>query len=192
MVCIGRFHPPAIETDIHSTNLIGFTTNSVIFLLLIVSRSKLIPDFALTIHFIHLVLVSLYTRSLPTNLLWWGLQLSSAAVMTFGAMWACQRRELQPIAFGLGGTSTRADHGNGSYRTQTGADDDDVTLPLRTEHGDLESGLGDGVITAQEPLTPGLGRGRRGRNRDSSGDYEMTVLNGKEDGILTTATDGAE
>lgn len=85
------------------------TTNylpSVIFLLLFVSRSKLVPDFALTIHFIHLVATILYTHSLPTNLLWWGLQCASASLMTFGGMWACQHRELKPIAFGgLGGSS---------------------------------------------------------------------------------------
>lgn len=78
----------------------------MIFLLLFVSRSKLVPDFALTIHFLHLVATILYTHSLPSNLLWWGLQFSSAAVMTFGGMWACQHRELKPIAFGgLGGSS---------------------------------------------------------------------------------------
>ncbi|KAJ5132645.1 hypothetical protein N7448_006803 [Penicillium atrosanguineum] len=79
---------------------------SVIFLLLFVSRSKLVPDFALTIHFIHLVATILYTHSLPSNLLWWGLQCASASLMTFGGMWACQHRELKPIAFGgLGGSS---------------------------------------------------------------------------------------
>ncbi|KAJ5211856.1 uncharacterized protein N7498_003502 [Penicillium cinerascens] len=79
---------------------------SVIFLLLFVSRSKLVPDFALTIHLLHLVATILYTHSLPMNLLWWGLQCASAAMMTFGGMWACQHRELKPIAFGgLGGSS---------------------------------------------------------------------------------------
>ncbi|KAJ5095571.1 hypothetical protein NUU61_004927 [Penicillium alfredii] len=82
---------------------------SVIFLLLFVSRSKLVPDFALTIHFLHLIATVLYTHSLPTNLLWWGLQFASAALMTFLGMWACQWRELKPIAFGgLGGGSSQA------------------------------------------------------------------------------------
>ncbi|KAJ5735212.1 uncharacterized protein N7483_000337 [Penicillium malachiteum] len=73
---------------------------SVIFLLLFVSRSKLVPDFALTIHFLHLIATILYTHSLPANLLWWALQLASAAMMTFTGMWACQHRELKPITFG--------------------------------------------------------------------------------------------
>ncbi|KAL4810377.1 integral membrane protein S linking to the trans Golgi network-domain-containing protein [Aspergillus unguis] len=72
----------------------------VLLLLLLVSRSKLIPDFALTIHFIHLVTTTIYTHSLPTNLLWWALQCASAALMVFLGMWACQYRELQPISFG--------------------------------------------------------------------------------------------
>ena len=81
---------------------------SVIFLLLFVSRSKLVPDFALTIHFIHLIATIFYTHSIPSNLLWWGLQFASAALMTFLGMWACQRRELEPIKFGGHGGSSQA------------------------------------------------------------------------------------
>ncbi|KAL6236861.1 hypothetical protein BDW75DRAFT_205506 [Aspergillus navahoensis] len=78
----------------------------VIFLLLLVSRSKLIPDFALTIHFIHLITTTFYTHSLPSNLLWWALQCASAAFMVSLGMWACRWRELQPISFGDIGTGT--------------------------------------------------------------------------------------
>ncbi|KAL4779005.1 integral membrane protein S linking to the trans Golgi network-domain-containing protein [Aspergillus varians] len=81
---------------------------SVIVLLLLVTRSKLIPDFALTIHFIHLITTSLYTRSIPSNLLWWALQCASATFMIFLGMWACRWRELQPISFGGFGTSSTA------------------------------------------------------------------------------------
>ncbi|KAJ5888520.1 hypothetical protein N7495_008561 [Penicillium taxi] len=81
---------------------------SVIFLLLFVSRSKLVPDFALTIHFLHLIITILYTHSLPANLLWWSLQFTSAGMMTFGGMWACQHRELKPISFGGWGNNTAA------------------------------------------------------------------------------------
>lgn len=97
---------PVILGYEHETDSGTFEINSVIFLLLFVSRSKLVPDFALTIHFLHLVATILYTHSLPANLLWWALQCASAAMMTFLGMWACQRRELKPIAFGgLGGSS---------------------------------------------------------------------------------------
>ncbi|OJJ60996.1 hypothetical protein ASPSYDRAFT_42834 [Aspergillus sydowii CBS 593.65] len=81
----------------------------VIFLLLLVSRSKLIPDFALTIHFLHLITTSLYTRAVPSNLLWWGLQCASAAFMVFLGIWACRWRELQPISFGGIGTGQSSD-----------------------------------------------------------------------------------
>ncbi|TKX24467.1 hypothetical protein C1H76_3074 [Elsinoe australis] len=72
----------------------------VIFFLLLIARSKLIPDFALTIHFLHLIVVSLYTKRIPTQIFWWGLQAACSALMIFLGMWACQWRELKPIAFG--------------------------------------------------------------------------------------------
>lgn len=75
---------------------------SVILLLLLIARSKLVPDFAITIHFNHLVITSLYARSLPTNWLWWALQAASAALMIFGGVWSCRWRELRPISFGTG------------------------------------------------------------------------------------------
>lgn len=91
-------------TDVTDRDIVALS--SVIFLLLFVSRSKLVPDFALTLHFLHLIATVLYSHSVPANLLWWGLQFASAAMMTFLGMWACQHRELQPIAFGgLGGSS---------------------------------------------------------------------------------------
>ncbi|CAI7597376.1 unnamed protein product [Penicillium discolor] len=99
---------------------------SVIFLLVFVSRSKLVPDFALTIHFLHLIATTLYTHSLPSNLLWWGLQFSSAAMMTFLGMWACQRRELEPIKFGghrdstQAGSSSQASAGDGQQESSFG------------------------------------------------------------------------
>ncbi|OGM45828.1 protein sys1 [Aspergillus bombycis] len=87
----------------------------IIFLLLLVVRSKLIPDFALTIHFLHLLATSLYTHAIPSNLLWWGLQFASASLMTFGGIWACQWRELRPISFGgIAGSSTGQSSGSSS------------------------------------------------------------------------------
>jgi protein SYS1 len=72
----------------------------VIPILLFISRSKLVPDFALTIHFLHLLITSLYTGSLPTNLLWWALEGASAALMIVTGVWVCRYREMQPISFG--------------------------------------------------------------------------------------------
>ena len=76
---------------------------SVIFLLLLIARSKLVPDFAFTIHFLHLVATSVYTRSVPRYVFWWGLQFASASLMTSLGIWSCQWRELQPINFGGSG-----------------------------------------------------------------------------------------
>jgi len=69
-------------------------------MLLLIARSKLVLDFALTVHFIHLVVTSLYTHSIPTHLFWWALQICSASIMTSLGVWACQWRELRPISFG--------------------------------------------------------------------------------------------
>ncbi|KAI4122393.1 MAG: hypothetical protein LQ338_005840 [Usnochroma carphineum] len=85
----------------------------VIFLLLFIARSKLVLDFALTVHFLHLVVTSLYTGRVPTNWLWWGLQGVSAGVMIAGGVWACRWRELRPIEFGGGGAGKTGRRGNG-------------------------------------------------------------------------------
>ena len=79
---------------------IGLMFCSAIFILLLVARSKLVLDFALTVHFIHLIVTSLYTHAIPANLFWWALQLCSATIMTCLGVWACQWRELRPINFG--------------------------------------------------------------------------------------------
>ncbi|OJJ39097.1 hypothetical protein ASPWEDRAFT_36820 [Aspergillus wentii DTO 134E9] len=122
----------------------------VIFLLLLVSRSKLIPDFALTIHFLHLIATSLYTHSIPGNLLWWGLQFASAAFMTFFGMWACQWRELRPISFGGHAQPTGA---SSSQPQAEGTDD------------------------GQE-VSVSRGRGRGRDVRAASDEYEMVHMKG--------------
>jgi len=100
--------------------------DSVIFLLLLIARSKLVLDFALTIHFINLLVTSFYTKALPTRIFWWGLQVASAGLMTFLGMWACRWRELKPIAFGGKGkaravTSTDGQGGEDGVGFDTGA-----------------------------------------------------------------------
>lgn len=73
---------------------------SALFLLVLVGRSKLVLDFALTLHLVHLVVTSLYSRAVPAHLFWWALQSASATIMTALGVWACQWRELRPINFG--------------------------------------------------------------------------------------------
>ncbi|KIM98139.1 hypothetical protein OIDMADRAFT_128887 [Oidiodendron maius Zn] len=121
----------------------------VIAILFFISRSKLVPDFALTLHFIHLVVTSLYSHSIPRNWLWWILQIASAAMMTFLGVWSCQWRELRPISFG------------GSNNAQPGSSRE---MAGPSEGGDEEQGFGQG-------------RGR-GRGRDGAGEYEMVTMKG--------------
>jgi hypothetical protein len=92
---------------------------SVIFILLLIARSKLVLDFALTVHFIHLLVTSFYSHAIPANLFWWALQICSATIMTSLGVWACQWRELRPINFGSKSATTQqpaADDGVGESR----------------------------------------------------------------------------
>ena len=83
-------------------------TYRIILLLILVARSKLVLDFVLTLHFIHLVITSAYTRLIPANALWWLLQAGSISFMLAGGMWFCRWRELQPMAFGKAGEAKGA------------------------------------------------------------------------------------
>lgn len=66
----------------------------------LVARSKLVPDFAITIHGLHLLFVTLATRSVPRHGMWWLTMFASAAMSTGLGVWGCRYRELQPIFFG--------------------------------------------------------------------------------------------
>jgi len=80
----------------------------IIVQLLVISRSKLVLDFSLTISFLHLLIVSLYEHEIPRSVLWWVLQVVQAVIMVVGGTWACRWRELRPMSFGFGG---RAEEG---------------------------------------------------------------------------------
>ena len=131
---------------------------SVIGILLLVSRSKLVPDFALTLHFLHLLVTSFYTRSLPTNVLWWSLQACSSGIMISLGMWACQWRELRPMSFGGNVAKAKA------------------TPALPHELGDEE-----GAIEQEEGIfNRMLSRVRRATSAER--DYEMVGLENMEAG----------
>ncbi|KAI4591807.1 hypothetical protein KJ359_012188 [Pestalotiopsis sp. 9143b] len=127
----------------------------VIGLVALIARSKLIPDFALTLHFIHLVVVYFYTGLLPRFAMWWiTMGVSSAATVALG-VYGCQWRELRPISFG--GTARSNNNNN-------------------NEQSAAENGLADGGSAAGDEEM-GFGRGRgRGRGRDGAGEYEMVGL----------------
>ncbi|KAH6677101.1 integral membrane protein S linking to the trans Golgi network-domain-containing protein [Halenospora varia] len=129
----------------------------VISILFFISRSKLVPDFALTLHFIHLIITSLYSHAIPRNWLWWALQVASAGMMTSLGVWSCQWRELRPINFGGGSTSSPNANNAGDS----------------AQNGEASAGGGD--------EEQGYGRGRgRGRGRDGAGEYEMVGMKGEE------------
>lgn len=94
------------SVTLHPEVVLLILSYSVIPLLLLIARSKLVPDFALTIHFIHLIVTSLYTHHVPDTVAWWALQICSVALMCGLGIWACQWRELRPMVFG-GGSSTK-------------------------------------------------------------------------------------
>jgi ABC-type nickel/cobalt efflux system permease component RcnA len=125
---------------------------SVIPILLLIARSKLVPDFALTIHGINLIITSLYTRSIPNTISWWVLQICSATLMIALGIWACQWRELKPMAFG----------GRSKQTTGTSAGNGHIPGPH-----DAEAGFE-------------MGTSSTGAGRDGAGTYEMVGMAPKE------------
>src|SRR3569833_722711 len=113
-------------------------------MVMIVTRSKLVPDFALSLNLILLVLVFFFSGSLPRHMLWWLTMAASSALATGLGMWGCRYRELHPISFGGGGGSG----GQGAGENSSGAG-------LAGQDGDEELGF-----------TRGRGRGR---GRDGGG-----------------------
>lgn len=114
-------------------------------IVLLVGRSKLVLDFALSLHAVHAVVATVYTGEVPGNLAWW-VSVGGSSVVAVGAgTWGCRYRELRPIAFGGVGGGTA---GGGAGTVEEG-------------EGDEEGGFA-------------FARGRgRGRGRDGEGGYEM-------------------
>lgn len=122
--------------------------------IILIGRSKLVPDFALTMHGLHLVITSLYTGRIPRNAMWWGAMAVSSSTCVALAIWGSRYRELRPISFGGNGASAGGGGGEGGAgAAQNGS-----------AGGDEESGIG-------------FSRGRgRGRGRDGEGGYEMVGM----------------
>ncbi|KAI1768508.1 integral membrane protein S linking to the trans Golgi network-domain-containing protein [Hypoxylon sp. FL1150] len=134
----------------------------IIAMVTLIGRSKLVLDFALTLHLVHLVVVTLYTGFLPRNVAWWLTMVVSSIITVSGGSYGCQWRELRPISFG--GKSTG---GNKSTQHNAGAEAD------AAQNGGPASG------DQQGDEEMGLSRGRgRGRGRDGAGEYEMVGLKG--------------
>ncbi|CAK7213927.1 hypothetical protein SCUCBS95973_001964 [Sporothrix curviconia] len=120
-------------------------------IVIFVGRSKLVLDFAATLHVVHLTVVFFVTHSLPANLAWWATMGVSTGVAVLVGTWGCRHRELQPISFG----GARGTNNTGSS----------VAAP---------GGSAAGVDGDEEQ---GFSRGRgRGRGRDGAGEYEMVPV----------------
>lgn len=133
-------------------------------MVMIVIRSKLVLDFGLTTHFIHLVVVCLYTGQVPRNIFWWIAMAVSSAVGVSLGVWGCQYRELRPVFFGGGGAGAGNNNSSNNNNNANGS----------------AAGGGEGSSQAADgDEEQGFSRGRgRGRGRDGAGEYEMVKMNG--------------
>ncbi|GMM33827.1 Sys1 protein [Saccharomycopsis crataegensis] len=71
----------------------------VLFMTIIVGRSKLAWDFALTVHMINLFVVWLYSKEFPSSFWWWVLQITSSGILVFLGTYTTRWRELRQTFF---------------------------------------------------------------------------------------------
>lgn len=71
----------------------------VLFVTILVGRSKLAWDFAVTVHVVNLGVVLLYTGKFPTSLLWWCLQILSAVILVTLSTYSTRWKELRTTFF---------------------------------------------------------------------------------------------
>lgn len=71
----------------------------VAFVTIIVGRSKLAWDFAVTVHILNLIVVWMYTGKFPTSVLWWCLQVLSSACLVTLSTYSTRWRELKDTFF---------------------------------------------------------------------------------------------
>lgn len=84
----------------------------VIAMTLLLARSRLVLDFALTLHFLHVLVTAVYRGQVPRQWDWWALQVVSAVATVVGGGWGCRWRELRPISIGgAGGTGQQQRNG---------------------------------------------------------------------------------
>lgn len=72
----------------------------VLFVTIIVGRSKLAWDFAITIHIINLIVVWVFTKKFPTSILWWCLQVLSGLILLTLSTYLTRWKELRTTFFG--------------------------------------------------------------------------------------------
>ena len=126
----------------------------------LIGRSKLVPDFALTIHILHLLATSVYSGAAPRNAMWWFTMLASSGLCVALGMWGCRYRELQPVFFG-GGRILGSNARPTAAAAGTSHDDEDDEYERR-------EGVGGGSGDEEMGLTNGRGR-VRGREESERG-----------------------
>ena len=67
----------------------------VLFVTVIVGRSKLAWDFAVTVYIINLIVVWTYTGKFPSSILWWCLQVLSAVLLVTLSTYSTRWNELR-------------------------------------------------------------------------------------------------
>ena len=80
------------------TNIVCWLINSVVtsfIISIIVGRSKLAWDFALTVHIINIILSVIYNKSFPTHISWWLIQFVSSLIIIFLGTYMSRLRELK-------------------------------------------------------------------------------------------------
>ncbi|SPJ70917.1 related to multi copy suppressor SYS1 [Fusarium torulosum] len=113
-----------------------------------IARSKLVPDFAITVHFLHLVIASLYSGHIPRHGAWWFTMLASSAVSVGLGTWGCQYRELQPVFFG-GRPILPATGPEGATTQQPPAGDEEMGIAVRGRGAD---GGGEYEMAPMQPV----------------------------------------
>ncbi|KAG5976153.1 hypothetical protein E4U55_007472 [Claviceps digitariae] len=146
-------------------------------IVILVARSKLVPDFALTIQALHLVFTTLYTHALPVHSMWWMTMAGSAAMSVALGMWGCRQRELQPVFFGGGRILGSGSRTSGATNHQ-GASEEGQTENFVEGRVDGDgAGGGDSAGGDDDRDDAGFSRGRgRGRGRDGNGEYELAEM----------------
>lgn len=71
----------------------------VLFVTIVVGRSKMVWDFALTIHIINLIVVWVYSGKFPTSVLWWCLQILSSIILLSLSTYLTRWKELRTTFF---------------------------------------------------------------------------------------------
>ncbi|EFO25779.1 hypothetical protein LOAG_02701 [Loa loa] len=103
MLSVGGHYPSLEQVFTTEATLRGAVTQllSVAICSLIMSkvigRSKQCLDFTCTLHFWHLIVVTLYYKSIPTHVSWWLLQILSIVLCTVLGEYFCLQLESRDI-----------------------------------------------------------------------------------------------